>query len=296
MITIPESFRARFVRSADPAERRWIAELPELVGRLCETWSLRPDGAPMHGYVGLVLPVLRPDGTAAMLKVSHLDADSRDEPVALAGWGGRGAVRLLDRDDAYGALLLERLDSSRSLHDHPIGPAVTVAAELLRRLTVPTPPLHQTLTGLAARWAEEFPAENAALGRPVPPRLLDAAVDHCRQLGPAAAALMVNQDLHYYNVLPGEREPWLLIDPKVLTGDPEFGVIPLLWNRFSEADGPGAVRSRLAAIAEVAGLDLDLARHWTLVRAVDNWLWAAARHEPFPHVWTCAAIAAAVAG
>ena len=45
----------------------------------------------------------------------------------------------------------------------------------------------------------------------------------------------MNEDLHFQNVLAGTREPWLVIDPKPLAGDLEWGVIPLFWNRFTES-------------------------------------------------------------
>ncbi|HEX5407283.1 MAG TPA: aminoglycoside phosphotransferase family protein [Pseudonocardiaceae bacterium] len=139
---------------------------------------------------------------------------------------------------------------------------------------MPAPPLHRTVTAMAEEWAPRLPRQAAALGDPIPARMLAAVVDHCRQLGPTAGRLMVNEDLHYFNVLRGERAPWLLIDPKPIMGDPEFGVIPMLWNRYSETGGAQGVAARFDAIVAVAGLDRELARAWTLVRAVVNWLWA----------------------
>ncbi|HKN96773.1 MAG TPA: aminoglycoside phosphotransferase family protein, partial [Pseudonocardiaceae bacterium] len=72
----------------------------------------------------------------------------------------------------------------------------------------------------------------------------------------------------------GTREPWLVIDPKPLVGDPEFGVIPLLWNRYEESGGAQGIAARIARIVDAAGLDPEKARAWTLVRAVRNWLGA----------------------
>ena len=40
--------------------------------------------------------------------------------------------------------------------------------------------------------------------------------------------VLVNQDLHADNVLAAEREPWLLIDPKPLAGEREFGVASIV--------------------------------------------------------------------
>jgi streptomycin 6-kinase len=267
VFTVPEGFTAQF----DPRSRaEWLAELPALAQRYATRWSLTPDGDALFGYVGVVWPVRRADGTPAMLKLSWPDDESRDEGLALATWAGDGAVQLLEHDDY--ALLMERLDP-HCLDDEPVDTAVRVAGGLLRRLAVPAPELHRTVRAEARRWAAELPERSLRLGSPVPDRIMSAAVEHCEVLGPRAGSLLVNEDLHYFNVLRGVREPWLVIDPKPITGDPEFGVIPLLWNRYAETGGAQGIAARFAAIVAAADLDADLARAWTLVRAVTNWLW-----------------------
>lgn len=40
--------------------------------------------------------------------------------------------------------------------------------------------------------------------------------------------VLLHQDLHADNVLRAGREPWLVIDPKPLTGEREFGVAPIV--------------------------------------------------------------------
>ena len=90
----------------------------------------------------------------------------------------------------------------------------------------------------------------------------------------------MHTDLHYENVLAADREPWLAIDPKPLSGDPHYEVAPLLWNRWPEAVGSGdvrwAVRRRLDAVVDAAGLDPDRARDWVVVRQMHNALWCLA--------------------
>lgn len=276
MFAVPDTFLAQF-SGADSRERLdWVAALPRLVTRAAERWSLTPDGPALHGFVGVVWPVRLPDGTRAMLKVSWPHDEEVDEGTALATWAGDGAVRLLADDPADHALLLERLDPHHCLDEVPIAEAVAVAGGLLRRLAVPAPPLTRTLPGLAARWARELPEEAAGLGDPVPARLLGQAVAHCRELGPAAASLLVNEDLHYQNVLRADREPWLAIDPKPIAGDPEFAAIALVWNRWEETGGVAGLADRVAAVVDAAGLDVERARAWTFTRAVDTWLWALA--------------------
>ncbi|MFI9504338.1 aminoglycoside phosphotransferase family protein [Nocardia sp. NPDC052566] len=270
MTFVPQGFAEQLVDHDGDAARAWLDGLPELAARYADRWRLTFDGAPMHGYAGLILPAVRDDDTRVVLKLSYPGPETKDEPVALAAWDGEGAVRLLDCDRADDVLLLERLDSTRSLDDEPIDSAVRTAAALLRRLAVPAPPgLSRDLRTEAAAMVEELPADWANLGEPFPRKLLDAAVDACAQLGPTADRLLVNEDLHYENVLAGEREPWLVIDPKPLIGDLEFTTLALLWNRMPES----GLDDRFAALVDIACLDPDRARAWTLVRAVRNWLW-----------------------
>jgi streptomycin 6-kinase len=286
MFAIPEDYAAGFTPRDLALREPWLTGLPALAGSVAARWSLTPDGPPMYGFIGVVWPVRTADGTPAMLKVSWPIDEAVDEGVALALWAGDGAVRLLDHDRENYALLLERLDPHRTLHGEPIDTAVEVAAGLLRRLAVPAPKLHRTLPEVAEELAAWIPAKATELGDPIPARLLSTAVGYCRELGPGAGSALVNEDGHFYNVLRGEREPWLLIDPKPLAGDVEFGVIPLLWNRIEETP----VLERFAAVVAVAGLDRELARAWTLVRAVHNWLWTLP-DIAFPPTASCIEIA-----
>ncbi|WP_405166900.1 aminoglycoside phosphotransferase family protein [Nocardia sp. NBC_01499] len=269
MIIVPEGFAERLAMYEGAAARAWLAALPALAEEYVRRWDLSVDGPVMHGCVGLVLPATRADGSSVVLKLSIVTPETRDEPLALATWDGAGAVRLLDSDPERGVLLLERLDSTRSLVTEPIDEAVRIATGLLRRLAIPAPlGLGRDLRHEAERYAAELPRDWQRLGAPFQRKLLDAAVDACNQLGPSAARLLTNEDLHYENVLAGTREPWLVIDPKPLIGDPEFTTLSLIWNRRSES----ALDKRFAAIVDGASLDADRARAWTLVRAVRNWL------------------------
>jgi streptomycin 6-kinase len=277
LICVPEKFAADTVAREGEAARLWLARLPELVGELCVRWGLRVAGDPMHGYLALVVPVLHDDARYA-LKVSWIDGETASEAAALALWNGDGAVRLVDADGAAGALLLEWLDPLRSLKEADLSVAVPVAGRLLRRLAVPTPAQWPAspVPGLR-RWAldlaAELPGRWRDTGRPFPERRLDAVAELATALAPRPGGLLANRDMHYQNVLAGEREPWLVIDPKLVRGDAEFGLAPLLWRRLGEAGGPAGLRHRFDALVDEAGLDVELARGWTLLRAVDYQLW-----------------------
>lgn len=88
-----------------------------------------------------------------------------------------------------------------------------------------------------------------------------------------AGAHLVHADLHYGNVLAGTRQPWLAIDPRAIAGDPELSVPELMWTQLDEAEHASDIRSLLAALIQAAALDPGKAKAWTVVRAVDYWLW-----------------------
>src|SRR4051794_3001977 len=123
MIVVPEEFAIATVAREGVAGRKWVDALPGLVEALCRRWELVVDGPAMHGYLGLVVPVSRGNEPCA-LKVSWIEESNAGEAIALRAWGGRGAVRLLEAEASHGAMLLERLDHTRSLCDVEIEAAV----------------------------------------------------------------------------------------------------------------------------------------------------------------------------
>jgi len=273
MVTVPAPFAASTIAREGPAGEAWLHTLPNLVRDCCDQWGLVVDGAPMHGYVALVVPVLRA-AERLVLKVSWIDRWSEGEALALRAWDGHGAVRLLDAREDAGALLLERLNPDRTLEHTGAAEAVLVAGRLLRRLSVPPPPGIRSVAeevadirgGLLEQW------ERGA--RPFPRRLLDFTLDLAAASADESAARVVNQDLHYGNVLEGAREPWLVIDPKPLAGPPEFAVAPLLWTRFDDLRSRQDLERRLAMLIDTAELNSRSARAWSVVRVADYWLWA----------------------
>lgn len=257
-----------------PEWAAYVDSLPGLVRDLVDDWQLVEDGEPLHGYCALVLPVRTAGNRPAMLKVGFRDEESEHEHLALQHWHGRGAVRLLRADPLRGALLLERLHHE-DLTDLWDLEACEVVAGLYGKLHVPAVPQLRLLTSYVDRRS----AELAALPRsaPLPRRLVEQAVALSRDLvsDPASTGTMIHTDLHYENVRAGDREPWLAIDPKPVSGDPHYEPAPMLWNRLEELTGAGqglrsGLRQRFHRLVDVAGLDEHRARDWVVVRMMHN--------------------------
>jgi streptomycin 6-kinase len=240
-------------------------------------WQLEPDGVAMHGFCALVVPVTATEGPAA-LKISFPDDETEHEHLALGRWGGRGAVRLLRADPHRRALLLERLSLTK-LDTLDVEASCEVVAGLYAHLHVPATGQFPRLSDRTRRWQARLDSLQA--DAPLPRRLVVQAAAIARDLvdDPATDGTLLHGDLHYLNVLAAEREPWLAIDPKPLSGDPHLEPAPMLWNRWEEAlatgDARSEVRRRFHTMVDVAGLDEDRARAWMVLRlvtfAVEQW-------------------------
>jgi streptomycin 6-kinase len=182
---------------------------------------------------------------------SHAEAEH--EADALAFWNGYGAVRLLGRDHERRALLLERCRPGTALGDDPDA----VCALLPRLWGEPEHGVFRSAAELAGDWVEELSG--------VDPSLADVAREVLRSVDADAQGL-ANQDLHRWNVLRAEREPWLVIDPKPLVGERELNGVGLLRNAAWEG-GASAVRRWLDALAEL-GLDRERLRGWGVAHAL----------------------------
>ena len=295
MIELPAAVHEMADRG--PLWQTWVDELPKVAQRQLSDWNLTPDGQPTTGRCSLVLPVRSQDGTAAVVKIGFPDKESEHEHLALRRWGGDGAVGLLSAEPHRRAMLLERLHA-RDLNELWDIEACEVVAGLYARIHVPALPKVRRLIDVI----EAAGAQLDALPRsaPIPRRLVEQAQMLGRDLveDTGSSGTLIHTDLHYDNVLAADREPWLVIDPKPLNGDPHYEVAPMLWNRWDELAGDvrDGVRRRFYALVDAAGLDEDRARAWVVVRMVHNAMWELTEPGPTDPGWltTCIAVAKAV--
>jgi streptomycin 6-kinase len=272
---LPTAFRG--FGEADSRFAAFLERLPGLVAGLVEDWSLRYDGEPRHGMGALVVPVRTETGTPAMLKVNLPHDEAAHEHLGLRAWDGNGTVQLLRADPHRWALLLERLHADTDLTSVPVLEACEIVAGFYPRLHVPALPQLRPLSSYVQKWTDGLTALPS--DAPVPRRYVEQAIALGRDLSadPATDTRMIHGDLHYFNVLAADREPWLVIDPKPMAGDPHYEVAPLLWNRWEEAVAGGDVRAevrrRFHTVVDAAGLDEDRSRDWVVVRELHNVLW-----------------------
>ncbi|MFD4750710.1 aminoglycoside phosphotransferase family protein [Streptomyces rubiginosohelvolus] len=283
---IPHRLVASYATGFGEEGRAWIAGVPALAAHLLERWQLRRDGAVRSGQASLVLPVLRRDGTRAVLKLQLPREETTAALTGLRTWNGDGMVRLLDHDPASSGMLLERLDGARtlaSIDDDDV--AMGILADLHARLVaVPAPQGLRGLGEVAAAMLEQVPQAVARLTDPADRDLLRGWASAVAELADEPGDRLLHWDLHYDNVLAAEREPWIAIDPEPLAGDPGFDLWPALDSRWDDVVAKGdplrVVRRRFDLLTDTLGLDRARAAGWTLGRLLQNALWDIEDGEP----------------
>jgi streptomycin 6-kinase len=253
-----------------------------LAAAYLDRWELATDGPVTSGAVALIIPVACCDGSKAVLKLQPVDDETGGEPAALQAWAGQGAVRLLEHDPSSGAMLLERLDASRDLSTMPDDfAAAKIIAELLVQLnSVPAPPGMRRLSDVAAATLAGTP-EAIRLAEDSDERqlLINCAARFEELITDSLDNRLLHWDLHYFNTLstldPERR--WKAIDPKPLSGDSGFELLPALWNRWDDLVGTGdlprALLRRFDLMTDVMGLDRSRAAAWTLGRVLQVAVW-----------------------
>lgn len=274
--------------------QRWLNNLPSFLATYAERWSLTFLPPFQNLTYHYVCPALRADGTPAVFK-AHLPQNNEldTEAAALYAFGGRVSIRLLEADPDGGAILLERVTPGETLTTLLDDDQTTyLAAEVMKRLWVPIPDdsiwekvgipktrQFPTTAGWAKGLARLRPTFNGTTG-PFSTRLVEMAERISEELhGSPESYVLLHGDLHHFNILSAKREPWLIIDPKGLIGEPAYETGALLRNPIDTLyKNPAFSRitaRRVDILAETLELDRQRIIAWGITQAVqsawDDW-------------------------
>jgi streptomycin 6-kinase len=249
--------------------RDWLGRLPDAVAAASARWSVELGEPFDDAFESLVLPGVRRDGSPVVVKIPFLGRENEHEADALLVWAGEGAIELLERDAATGAILLERAVPGVALKEAvDARRALDVLVDLLPRLWRQAAAPFRTLADEAEWWSSGLEDRWEAAGRPFERALLDVTLAALEQLPATQGELvLVHQDLHAGNVLSATREPWLVIDPKPLLAEREFSLAPIV--RGPElGHSREEVVGRLDTLSAALGLDRERARRWSIAQTI----------------------------
>lgn len=259
--------------------RRWLNDLPEIVGEIAEKWSLVVEHPfPNLSYNYVAPCVCLADGSRAVLKIGlpeENDSVIFGEAKFLKILDGSGAVKLLQFDAEHRALLLERLlpgENLIKLAKTDDEQATTHAIRVMNKIRRPPPADHAFPT--LDEWVGSF--LRAGKTNSDFARVKRAQRIFERLIGSSAQSLL-HGDLHHQNILSARREPFLAIDPKGIVGDIGFEISVFLNNPrgwiLNVPDRRKMLRRRIEQFAEAFAIEPADLRDWAFAEAVLSAWW-----------------------
>jgi len=269
----PPQRLVRALGETAPSGDEWLEKLPEVAQQAVDLRELTAERVQVPGgRSSLVVLVRWADGTPAVLKLAPRRARPESERAALAHWGGRGAVQLVDAAGGEGVLLLERLHPDVSVRSLPEAKALLEAAGALRRLWV-EPPADHVFETVSERTGRQAAAMRGASAEVAP--LVNAALEAREELLAAPPEVrLLHGTFRQSKVLAGDRVPWLAVGPDPVVGECAFDLARLVRDRVEDLiatpSGASTTRRRVKRLAESLDVDQERLRGWTLFRAVES--------------------------
>lgn len=268
--------------------QQWLDHLPELLASLEQRWSIRVQPPFPDLSYNYVAPAVCADGTQVVLKAWIDNPELRSEMAALAHFNGRRYARLIASAPELGAMLIERLVPGVPLAElEDDDEATRIAATLMRETWTPAPDDASGVFPTLEKWSRGFQRLRKEFGGgtgPFSPKMVEKAERLFIDLQAfAAPPVLLHGDLHHWNILSAQREPWLALDPKGVIGEPAFEPAQIFLNRWPKDHGNNAIKAqaerRLAIFSEVLGMDPQRIMAWTFAKSMLSAWWTYEDHH-----------------
>ncbi len=278
---LPSRLAASVDQWKGPVALRWKDRLPGIIADAQRRWGISV-GAPFEpgGANSFVAPASTSDGRNAVYKCTIPHPEAIGEADALEIYDGDGAVRMIESQPSTYELLVERCDPGSSLWDvENDADRNSIAAGLMRRLWRTAPAgSFGTLSAMTSQWADVTQRRLITADLPWVTGPIERGAGLLGSLPTSSSGdVLLHQDMHPGNILASRREPWLVIDPKPVVGDPAFDPIQLLVQRRDRTVEPGgheAVARDLVDLAKLVGLDAERIGLWAIARCAEWSMWS----------------------
>lgn len=217
---IPEYFKEKIVKYFGIKGEEWLKELPDILDRCREKWSLTDIVVAEDLSFNFVCFAQAARYGEVVLKVAISSAELYTEMKALSLYNGHNICKHYDFDSKLAAMLLERIVPGKnltSLEDNK--EQLMVAADLISSFPIAIEnnelfPTYQDWLGRAFDRARKEKIVGAKLLS-----LIDMAeriFDDINQQ--STSQVLLHGDLHHWNILQDREGDWKAIDPKGVTG------------------------------------------------------------------------------
>jgi len=258
----------------------WIGELPAIIQKLEEKWSVEVH-QPFPGIeFNFVAPATLDGSEQVVVKIAppFEQIEIFGEAAYLKYRNGNGAVSLLAEDPKSRAIMIERALPGESLTEHfrerepeCIEPAIDVLRTILRPVPadlVSVIMLDDWFDGLRRYPGTNFPKDYAT-------KALNIYEKLSKQRG---RVYYLHGDFHPANIVTATRSPFLAIDPKGLIGHLGYEIAVFLNNFHWWQETKVDVRKRLASAVNQFAVAFDIdpfaLRQWAFAQMVLGAWWA----------------------
>lgn len=274
---LPEALSKAITQSYGKTGRKWLDELPVIVQKCEQEWSLTPETGTLEMSCNYVAPVRTADRKRAILKIGFPgEEEVLTEMDALPFFREEHSVRLLASNRERRAFLLEHLIPGTTLRTVQMTDdreATELALPLIRDLPVAVPKEHHF--PFLADWAKIFGRmRTVSPSTSMPAALFDKAESVFQKLDASKSEeKLLHGDLHHDNILFDDERGWIAIDPKGVIGDPTFHGSRFIINNWSKVPIAELLPPRVKMIADALKCSEARIAGWAFVDYIISTCW-----------------------
>lgn len=255
--------------------RKWLDSLECTVEKLAQLWHLTNITPVSNMSWNFVALAIQKNNRPVALKISCDPKLIRDEYKTLKHFNGHGAIKVLDINTQYNAILLEQAVPGHLLKVHhplKIEDTISIYANVVKRLS--TNELSDDSYIHAIKWCE-------AIDRIHDARIDIRFVDKAKQvrsqlLDSTPREYLCHGDLHLENIIQ-QGSDWVVIDPKGIIGEMAFeaAAFDLISNEEMKDATTASVKivERVTQLSTVLNISFDRLLSWIFLRIIISAQW-----------------------
>lgn len=278
MTSIPDDFHEKMVTIYGSSVEKWVRSLPDLISKSQEHFGIEVTAPFDNLSYNYIAHGTNREDRPIVLKLSFEKDELAKEIRTLIAFTGRGAAKVIEHRDAFGATVLERILPGTPLSAITDDRAATeVFCEVMGRLRRPFVAEEGDFQTMH-RWFEAIVRYRNRFGvqGPLPEHWVLRAEETLEELlRTTTETVLIHGDLHHENILQDGEGGWAVIDPKGIIGDIHFETIQYLLNYIDrDGDCDTVLSRRVAMISERLSLDRSRIARWGIARGVLEACWA----------------------
>jgi streptomycin 6-kinase len=273
-MSIMATLKKNIINANGQQGESWINTLETTIALLQKRWLLT-EIHPVNNMSWNYVALCRQNGNPGVLKIGCDAKAIKDEFNALQHFAGAGAIKVIDYDAEYHALLLEQAIPGYLLKEHhpkQMEDVIGIYAAVVKKLTMHSP--IQKSFKHVSEWC-------AVIDNMDDPRIPARFIIKAKALRTMLLSTIKNEylchgDLHFENIIQHHSE-WLSIDPKGVIGEVAFEAAACDLISDEELSEPSLLASKLTYRIQLLSQALDLDKNrligWIFLRIMLSIQW-----------------------